>query len=1101
MRHGAWTRIAVLLLVLALVSGYVEPVAEGAAGAQVPDAGSWIQTVASIVSSALRGVLSSMIGLLVGSARAGIVEYVTLNGTGCTGDLGTTNCWSMTSGGGGGAPVPGASDYVLVDNQSGTGTGLQSSDMSFAGIDAFGFLGTWDTGGWRLDVGTGGIVFQGGSGTLLGRSSVITSANGFFIDTGSTFTAGTSTVEFTNSGLQQFVTCIWAFYNFQVDASADVVLRVRTLVHNLLTVNGKLEVFFGEVLNLGNNLGLTDPITMGPGSSMVVYNNGQYAFFELEPTAGTRMDIPGGNYSGMGFLLMPFTSVGGDGYEFRVTGDVLINGMGFEPILAGAKFFLNTQSYNVTGGVLSSGDTNTVQSFAPISYGIKMTSGRWYLPGGFAVRYGNSTLFYMELGASTWTVALNWSNQVTTNAARWDAGTATLTFNSTLPFNVYPGYQLGKPEFDHVLFSHGAISVHGGMRADTITVQSWGTNQSSANWTDSVVYVQNFTVGTQGNYHGWHGVLHTCDYYAVNALTEHPDWSTVYFDCDGRVLPNHRYYDGNFYNVVVSAGVTSNWSYMVWNGTLSGSGEPVCDYTTFIGVGISNQLVVNGTIVSGIPRACYIWATFETQGWYTPWPLVIGPSGNVSHEGLYFVILFTNSSRFLYYLPRIYAYHISILDRVLDPTNLTVEMTGDIQTVDCIAEAHSPGYLGHVHEGYCAILLSHEEPPGPTTVPGNYNLYTNGHKLIAGGSLWIGDYFGYGIVLRANNSMIAGRPATVIGGAVAYFDDATVYGYPATIWTPEGFLIEYRGTVYAGNATFWICGSVTTWAVNSIFPGVNPPYVQRLFGENSTWHVMRSCIYTDPHYPFSLPWHAGAGPGDVNIMQDLDYFDLGNSTWYVDGNWTSASTSNLWNAGRSKIYFQGQGTFRINGTSMTGQGVLVHGGTNNRFWKVYFTGGTYIVQDAFSTEDVLVESGATWVLAPGVAYTVIPGSLITVRGIIAWNGNRTSQATVTSSGIWRMSPAGNMAFQYLSVGGSILNGGWFADVCNGGRDLGRNQGWNFAGSGSCMAIALSDSLPPLVVAVFIFTLIASGMVAVLYLFFRNEDFRDLLELRAWDRER
>lgn len=135
-------------------------------------------------------------------------------------DAVTTTHWSASSGGAGGASVPGASDTVTFDASSGGGTVTITADHSVTSVTGGAFTGT-------LNYGTGrSLTYQtfnfSGTGTrslTLGNSTItITGSNGWNIQTTTnlTFSGASSTITFTGSfmGTLQFGSLTYGTLNF-----------------------------------------------------------------------------------------------------------------------------------------------------------------------------------------------------------------------------------------------------------------------------------------------------------------------------------------------------------------------------------------------------------------------------------------------------------------------------------------------------------------------------------------------------------------------------------------------------------------------------------------------------------------------------------------------------------------------------------------------------------------------------------------------------------------------------------------------------------------------------------------------------------------------
>src|SRR3989344_4486557 len=114
-----------------------------------------------------------------------------------TGDWNTAASWSATSGGAGGASVPGSADLAIFEATSTASMSLDAA-VNVLGIQIdSGYTGTITQGAVTISVGTSGWTQNGG--TFSGSSSAITITNGNFYLNGGTFT-NNSTLKFYNSG-------------------------------------------------------------------------------------------------------------------------------------------------------------------------------------------------------------------------------------------------------------------------------------------------------------------------------------------------------------------------------------------------------------------------------------------------------------------------------------------------------------------------------------------------------------------------------------------------------------------------------------------------------------------------------------------------------------------------------------------------------------------------------------------------------------------------------------------------------------------------------------------------------------------------------------
>lgn len=113
------------------------------------------------------------------------------------GNWNSTANWSATSGGTGGASVPGSGNYAIFNGGGGTlnGNCTINAAVNVAGIKIAGYTGTISQGANTMTL--GGAGWRQSSGTFTGGSSTITftqSVHNQFVQTGGTFTATSGTM-------------------------------------------------------------------------------------------------------------------------------------------------------------------------------------------------------------------------------------------------------------------------------------------------------------------------------------------------------------------------------------------------------------------------------------------------------------------------------------------------------------------------------------------------------------------------------------------------------------------------------------------------------------------------------------------------------------------------------------------------------------------------------------------------------------------------------------------------------------------------------------------------------------------------------------------
>ena len=122
-------------------------------------------------------------------------------------DTTTTTHWSATSGGAGGASVPGLSDSPWLDSKSGGGTVTLSENISTGIFRDIGFTGTFNTDGRTFSVIQFIVIASSDTTITLGSSTIICSAAddygyAWYVADAShlTFNANASTIKLTASG-------------------------------------------------------------------------------------------------------------------------------------------------------------------------------------------------------------------------------------------------------------------------------------------------------------------------------------------------------------------------------------------------------------------------------------------------------------------------------------------------------------------------------------------------------------------------------------------------------------------------------------------------------------------------------------------------------------------------------------------------------------------------------------------------------------------------------------------------------------------------------------------------------------------------------------
>ena len=127
-------------------------------------------------------------------------RYLVMGAAGCTASSVSTDvdCWSNTSGGVGGASVPGVNDTVILDSLSGSGTATLNADLTWSSLSTSGFTGTLALSTYTLTVGS--ILPHAGGNISIGSST----GNGLKV-TGGTTMSGSAAILCVAACLTQFV--------------------------------------------------------------------------------------------------------------------------------------------------------------------------------------------------------------------------------------------------------------------------------------------------------------------------------------------------------------------------------------------------------------------------------------------------------------------------------------------------------------------------------------------------------------------------------------------------------------------------------------------------------------------------------------------------------------------------------------------------------------------------------------------------------------------------------------------------------------------------------------------------------------------------------
>ncbi|MBL7812771.1 MAG: choice-of-anchor D domain-containing protein [Bacteroidetes bacterium] len=286
-----------------------------------------------------------------------------------------TSNWSATSGGAGGAAVPGANDTAYFDGVSGAnGNCGIDANVTVAGIRIDGYTGTISQNAFTMTMGIKG--FYQNSGTFTGSSSAFTiNSTGVFTLAGGSFTAtsGNFTITGSRGASQTIFTHSAGTFSHnggtvvlnpqqpgcsQITYTADV---LNTTVFNNLTFNATPSCGINAIITSG----LADVLT---ASGTITHTDGIFngwASFEGNLIVGAAADGGTGTIAANGTSTQTYTyTAGGRTAKIEVnkssgsfdaaTGTTALSCQGFN--LAAGTFNAPTGSLNV-GGTLTTSQT------------------------------------------------------------------------------------------------------------------------------------------------------------------------------------------------------------------------------------------------------------------------------------------------------------------------------------------------------------------------------------------------------------------------------------------------------------------------------------------------------------------------------------------------------------------------------------------------------------------------------------------------------------------------------------------------------------------------------------------------------------------------
>lgn len=179
-----------------------------------------------------------------------------VGGTGTWDAVNTAN-WSATSGGAGGASVPTAVDYVLIDASSGGGTITLDSDKTIQGIDIRGFTGTLDFSTYVINTNGNSQISprQDATATVIGTKTInMTYA-------GATGTRTISLVSVTESNA----------LNVNITAGTDIIATSANNVFRNLDFTGFAGTYTNTTRTIFGSLTISSGMTVTAGTSATTF--------------------------------------------------------------------------------------------------------------------------------------------------------------------------------------------------------------------------------------------------------------------------------------------------------------------------------------------------------------------------------------------------------------------------------------------------------------------------------------------------------------------------------------------------------------------------------------------------------------------------------------------------------------------------------------------------------------------------------------------------------------------------------------------------------------------------------------------------------------
>lgn len=214
-------------------------------------------------------------------------------GTGSWDAVTTTN-WSTTSGGSGGASVPGTSDAVIFDSNSGGGTTTITADQSVASITWTSFAGTLDTNGFTLTIsGTFNLGTTTTRVLTLGSSTInVGTWTGPSNITGLTVNKGTSTINVTAAGTFSGSLMSLNIVNITPPANSTITITTSCVI-TTLTLNCHADGYLNCAINGTTSLGTLELNGVSSTRKVFLYSStlGTSRSLSVSTVTGQYVDI------------------------------------------------------------------------------------------------------------------------------------------------------------------------------------------------------------------------------------------------------------------------------------------------------------------------------------------------------------------------------------------------------------------------------------------------------------------------------------------------------------------------------------------------------------------------------------------------------------------------------------------------------------------------------------------------------------------------------------------------------------------------------------------------------------------------------------------